>query len=97
MATPFWDAAEGSGILFEASNIEGHNLIGPSDRYQNSLRRLYNAAQLHSPCVQLAFALDMAVKAINDTMGPKGLISGLPFFGRLPRFHGQHTFPTPAD
>lgn len=41
-------------------------------------------------------ALQMAVKAINDTAGPNGLVPTLPVFGAYPRLTNTDSTPTPS-
>ncbi|KAM4065471.1 cwf18 domain containing protein [Hirsutella rhossiliensis] len=60
--------------------------IGPLESYHASLRRAFNI--LHAEIGHTTSAetvLQMAVKAINDTAGPDGLVPTLLVFGAYPR------------
>lgn len=97
MAVPFRDAAEGSVVVVQSSNIEGHNEIGVGERYHAPLRRVYSASHLYDPSLAPELALRLDVKSINDTMGPKRLVPSLRVYGRLPRFPGQEKYPSQSD
>ena len=67
--------------------VEAHNSIGKVERYHNPLRRAYKIirAELKDEGIDDEVCLQMAVKAINDTAGPNGLVLILLVFGAYPR------------
>jgi hypothetical protein len=67
--------------------VEAHYSIGKTERYHNPLRRVYKIirTELRDEEIDDATCLQMAVKAINDTAGPDGLVPTLLVFGAYPR------------
>lgn len=67
--------------------VEAHNSIGKVERYHVPLRRSYEILQQELGSQQLSrdSILQMAVKAVNDTAGPNGLVPTLLVFGAYPR------------
>ena len=69
--------------------MEAHNTIGIVEKYHLPLRRAYHVIVEELKNVEIGvtkeMALHMAVKAINDTAGPNGLVPKLLVFGAYPR------------
>jgi len=67
--------------------VEAHQSIGIVERYHAPLRRAYNVLreELKNARIDKDIMLQMAVKAVNDTAGPNGLIPTLLVFGAYPR------------
>ena len=61
--------------------IEAHNLVEIVKRYYGPLRRIYHIIITELPDISKDIALQMAFKAINDFVGPNGLIPTLLVFG----------------
>ena len=59
--------------------------MGKGETYHSFLRRIYNIAKDEHPGVENELVLSMAVKALNDTAGPEGLVPTFLVFGVLPR------------
>lgn len=78
--------SEDAGIDVQLSGIESHNAIGVGERYHAPLRRIYNKIREDVPDIVPTLALQLTVKAMNDTTGPEGLVPSLLVFGILPRF-----------
>ncbi|MEM1283154.1 MAG: reverse transcriptase domain-containing protein [Chlamydiota bacterium] len=74
------------GTETQLSGVESHNSIGSGERYHKPLRRIFNKINMDSPGLDREMALRIALKSINDTMGPEGLVPSLLVFGSLPRF-----------
>lgn len=53
--------------------------------YDKPLRRAYSIIRQEAPDTDKNMTLQMAVKSINDSVGPDGLGPTLRFFGALPR------------
>ena len=85
--SPRWKKLmDATGITLQLSGIESHNSIGAGERYHAPLRRIYHKIIFDFPQLNKDIALNFAVKAMNDTMGPEGLVPSLLVFGVLPRF-----------
>ena len=66
--------------------VEAHNSIGKVERYHTLLRRAYEIIRYEtSGTMSTEQALQAAVKAVNDTAGPNGLVPTLLVFGAYPR------------
>lgn len=78
--------------------VEAHWSIGLVEKYHTVLRRAYMivAAELGSNTTfEKTLALQIAVKATNDTAGPDGLVPTLLTFGAFPRMTAYDA-PTPT-
>jgi hypothetical protein len=67
--------------------VEAHNSVGQVERYHAPLRRAYEIIQneLKDEQINKEMMLQMAVKAINDSAGPDGIVPTLLDFGAYPR------------
>lgn len=65
--------------------VEAHNSVGKVERYHGPLRRAFNILKAEIPDAADDLILQMAVKAVNDTAGPDGLVPTLLVFGAYPR------------
>ena len=86
MSKEFEQLAHKNGIHLQVSGVQSHNAIGPGERYHAPLRRIFNRIYEDIPQIDRHLALQLAVKAMNDTVGPEGLVPTLLVFGTLPRF-----------
>lgn len=91
----FRSEARVMGIECKQVPVEAHWSIGKVERYHQALRRAYEIlyAELHDTTDDDAI-LQMAVKAVNDTAGPDGLVPTLLVFGAYPRV-SQDSPPSP--
>lgn len=80
-----------AGIQIEISGIESHNSISVGERYHEPLRRIFTVILHEYPKLDREIALRCAVKGINDTMGPEGLVPSYLVFGVIPNFPAIHT------
>jgi hypothetical protein len=83
-------------IKIDKIPIEAHYSISKIKRYYAFIRRAYEivTAELGNS-VSPENALQMAIKAVNDTAGPDGLIPILLVFGTFPRVsHNSPPFPS---
>jgi len=73
--------------------VEAHQSVGKVERYHAILRRIYNIFQdeLREQQLDRHTILQMAVKAVNDTAGPNGLVPTLLVFGAYPRLNVDDT------
>ena len=67
--------------------VEAYNSVGLVKRYHAPLRRSYEIIQdeLKDEHIDKEIVLQMAVKAVNDSAGPNGIIPTLLVFGAYPR------------
>jgi hypothetical protein len=65
--------------------VEAHNSIGKVERYHGSLRQAYKILSSELPSANKEAILQMAVKAVNDSAGPDGIVPTLLVFGAYPR------------
>jgi hypothetical protein len=92
----FRSEARMMGITCKQIPTEAHWSIGKLERYHTPLRRAYDIlrAELAGTTNDDAI-LQMAVKAVNDTAGPDGLVPTLLVFGAYPRITTESP-PSPA-
>lgn len=69
----------------QSSGVELHNALGNGERYHAFLRKIYTKVRHDVPGLKKEDALVLAVKAVNDTAGPAGLVPTLLVFGVMPR------------
>lgn len=91
----FNQAARSMAISIKEVPIEAHNSIGKIERYHAPLRRAYEIIRNESPLSPPEVALQAAVKAVNDTAGPDGIVPTLLVFGAYPRITDDSA-PSPA-
>ncbi|EED15826.1 conserved hypothetical protein [Talaromyces stipitatus ATCC 10500] len=85
-AVEFRTEARMMGIRCHQVPVEAHNAIGKVERYHTPLRRAYNIILSElGASVDKEIILQMAVKAVNDTVGPDGLVLTVLVFGAYPR------------
>jgi hypothetical protein len=65
--------------------VKAHNSIGKVECYHTLLRRAYDIISLELNSSSKDLILQMAVKAVNDSAGPDGLVPTLLVFGAYPR------------
>ena len=80
------DICNSVGIELKISGIRSHHSLGSGERYHAPLRRIFFKIQNDFPSLSINLILRLATKAMNDTMGPEGLVPSLLVFGVLPRF-----------
>ncbi|KAI0996724.1 hypothetical protein K3495_g11457, partial [Podosphaera aphanis] len=83
----FKQSAIAMAIKTKAVPTEAHHSIGLVERYHAPLRRAYDviSKDLSKTKIHRNHILQMAVKAVNDTAGPDGLVPTLLVFGAYPR------------
>ena len=84
MSEKFQKNCEQQGISLSISGVETHNLIGAGERFHRHLRRVYNCIRRAHPSVDKEHVLRLSVKAVNDTVGPNGLVPSELVFGVRP-------------
>jgi hypothetical protein len=84
-AREFVDSAAGEGISVLEAPIECPTTMSHVERYHGPLRLAYTRIRADDPSMSQENSLQMAVKCVNDTVGPEGLTPTLLVFGSLPR------------
>jgi hypothetical protein len=76
--------------------VEAYNSIGKIERYYQPLRRAYEIIrdELQNG-INAKIALQMAVKTINNSAGPDGIVLTLLVFGTYPRIT-ESSAPLPS-
>lgn len=97
--SPRWTkCTESAGICLQLSGIESHNSLGPGERYHSPLRRIFYKIRSECPSANFDLILRLAIKAMNETMGPNGLVPSYLVFGILPRYPVLNTdLPTQSE
>jgi hypothetical protein len=83
----FRSMARTMAVTVKEVPVEAHNSVGLVERYHAPLRRAFKIFQEDG--FDREVALQMAVKAVNDTAGPDRLILTLLVFGVYPRIIKQ--------
>ncbi|KAI1003454.1 hypothetical protein K3495_g4753 [Podosphaera aphanis] len=65
--------------------VEAHNYIGTVESYHGPLRRAYDIIHKELKEADKNMLLQMAIKAVNDTAGPDGLVPTCLVFGAYPK------------
>ncbi len=72
------------GTIIKSVPVKAHNLIGMVERYYGPLRYIYYIITSKILGIDKDIALQIAFKAINDSIGPDGLIPILLVFRIYP-------------
>ncbi len=64
--------------------VQSHNSLGIGERYHEPLRDTYRKLKLDHPSMQRQLLLASAVKAMNDTLGPEGVVPTALVLGEFP-------------
>ena len=74
------------GVVCNQVPVEAHWSVGKVEAYHAPLRRAWEIITAETKgSIEPADALQMALKAVNDTAGPAGLVPTLLVFGAYPR------------
>lgn len=85
MTSAFQANADMSHIWTKSLPVESANSMTIVERYHAPIRRALNTIYKEAKDIEQGVALQMAVKAINDSVGSNGLVPTLLVFGALPR------------
>lgn len=94
MGRAFARSAKMLHIATKPVPIEAANSMSIVERYHSPLCRSLNIIKKEAPDVENDYALQLAVKAINDSVGPDRLVQNLLVFGALLRIALQMDQPT---
>ena len=89
------------GVGVEKTGVESHNSLGIVERNHKYLRDTYLKLKIDYPNMQRQMLLALATKAINDTLGPEGIVPSSLVFGEFPILRSLYgpifTRPTLAE
>ena len=71
-------------VNVEKRGIESHNSLGIGERYHKPLRDTYLKLKIDHPTMQRQILLALSIKAMNDTLGPEGIVPSALAFGEFP-------------
>lgn len=77
--------ADNVGVAIEITPVESSNSTGVGERIHDPLRRIYHKIHRDHPGHRKELILALAAKAMNDTIGPEGLVPSLLVFRTIPR------------
>lgn len=84
-------------ISTKAVPVECPNAMSLVERYHVPVRRAYRIIRDESPSITLEECLQMAIKSINDSIGPDGLVLTLLVYGCLPLLSLPLDKPSPGS
>ena len=80
------------GIMVKNVSVETHHFIDQIEKYHESFRKIYLIIISKISGIDPNQGLQMAFKAINDSVGPHDLVSTLLVFGAYPRMNESDAF-----
>lgn len=78
--------AEAHGVSLQFSGVESHNALGNSERYQTTIRLVFQIFAKNESSLSNPMPFRYAIKKVNDTGSIDGLMTSLLVFGFLPNF-----------
>lgn len=96
MARAFQDNADFVHVATKAVPVESPQSMTVVERYHEPLRKAYLTLKKDGPPMTTEERLQTAVKAVNDTAGPDGLVPTLLVYGALPRLGLRTDAPAPS-
>ena len=81
----FIDLARKSDVDVISTGIEAHASLGLCERYHEPLRTTVRKIKIAHPNAKKDVVLACAAKAMNDSLGPEGLVPSALVFGEFPR------------
>ena len=71
------EVADENGVVLKFSGVQHHKGISACERYHAPLRTIYCRIKIECSDIDENLALQSAVKAMNDTVGPEGDVPSL--------------------
>lgn len=96
MGRAFQANADMMHIKTKSIPVEAAHSMSIVERYHKPIRRAFNVIKKEAADLDKEDALQMAVKAINDSTGPDGIVPTLLVFGALPRLGLPNDQPSPS-
>jgi hypothetical protein len=91
----FHQEAQAMSIQVKEVPVEAHHSIGKVERYHQMLRKAYTILKEEISSTPTEVILQMAVKTVNDTAGPNGLVPTLLVFSAYPKILNNYP-PSPS-
>lgn len=66
------------------TGVEAHSSLNIGERLHQTLRQAFRKLRLDHPKIGIRLLLSVAVKALNDTIGPDGVVPSALLFGEYP-------------
>lgn len=96
MAVSFSSNADSLYICTKAIPVESVNSMKIVELYHQPIRRTFSIICMNSPHTDLYAALQMAVEAVNNSVGPEGLVPTVLVYGGLSRWGLPHDPRSPS-
>ena len=84
-----------SNVEVQRTGVEAHSSLGIGEIYHHPLRITYRKLEIDYPSIEKSILLSIAVKAMNDSLGPEGLVPSALVFGEYPSVHTKSEVPSP--
>lgn len=81
---PFANLCNIGGVEVERTGIEAHASLNIGERYHQPLRTVFRKLKIEHPTADKHLTLALCVKAMNDTLGPNGVVPSTLVFGEVP-------------
>jgi len=91
----FANIAANCKVPVNHTEIQSHNSLGVGERYHEPVRTTFRKLKLDFPQEKVQVLLDLAVKGMNDTLGPEGLVRSALVFGSMPSLAMLGSTPDP--
>ena len=91
----FVEIGRAHNVEVQRTGVEAHSSLGLGERYHGPLRNTYRKLRISYPNADKALTLAMAVKAMNDTLGPEGIVPSALVFGEYPQVFTESEDPLP--
>eukprot|EP00171_Calliarthron_tuberculosum_P005792 IDg5792t1 len=90
-----WDTLLRSraNVEVQATGTESHSSLNIGERYHQPLRSTFRKMALDYPQVDKGLLLQLAVKSMNDTLGPEGIVPSSLVFGEYPKVYTTSETP----
>ena len=85
----FINIAAASDVKVDRTGVEAHSSLGLGERFHQPLRNTYRKRVVEHPNSDKTLALLLAVKSMNDTLGPEGLVPSALMFGEYPQAYAK--------
>ena len=82
-----------ANVELETAGTEAHSSLGIGERYHQPLRNTYRKLIHTYPSADKNLLLAFAVKGMNDTLGPEGLVPSALVFGEFPPAYTKTEVP----
>lgn len=83
-----------ANMAVERIGVEAHSSLGLGERYHQPLRTTYRKIICAHPKTEPQLSIALAVKSMNDSLGPEGLVPSLLVFGEYPKVATRSEIPT---